>query len=169
MKRFRTFASLLLLTAAACTNDSEVFYSVTYPIVRIEAEVTLNTTTTADEGTSETPAIVTTIMNDITQNSPVQNGGSYKMLYSRANGGKADIKKDELSDPIVAIFVKVPGSTDYRILYETTDYTLSQRSYTEESVRKVMFESDLTAHYQALYPDADLKKAVRKEYTATEE
>lgn len=42
-KAFATLLTSLLLASAGCSDDSEVFYSISYPIVRIEAAVTLPT------------------------------------------------------------------------------------------------------------------------------
>ena len=51
MKRYAYLLwALLPLLAAACGDDSEVFYSVSYPIVRIEASVKGADSTTPDDG-----------------------------------------------------------------------------------------------------------------------
>lgn len=42
-KAFATLLTSLLLASAGCSDDSEVFYSISYPVVRIEAAVTLPT------------------------------------------------------------------------------------------------------------------------------
>lgn len=42
-KAFATLLTSLLLASAGCSDDSEVFYSISYPVVRIEASVTLPT------------------------------------------------------------------------------------------------------------------------------
>ena len=41
MKQLKYGTACLLLLAAACGDDSDAFYTAVYPVVRVEAEITL--------------------------------------------------------------------------------------------------------------------------------
>lgn len=41
MKQLKYGTTCLLLLAAACGDDSDAFYTAVYPVVRVEAEITL--------------------------------------------------------------------------------------------------------------------------------
>ena len=87
---FATLLTSLLLASAGCSDDSEVFYSISYPIVRLEASVTLPTpepepgegsdtgtgTGTDEEGGSEGSDNGSGTGSDVTDGSDGSTGGS---------------------------------------------------------------------------------------------
>lgn len=89
-KAFATLLTSLLLASAGCSDDSEVFYSISYPIVRLEASVTLPTpepepgegsdtgtgTGTDEEGGSEGSDNGSGTGSDVTDGSDGSTGGS---------------------------------------------------------------------------------------------
>lgn len=91
-KAFATLLTSLLLASAGCSDDSEVFYSISYPVVRIEAAVTLPTpepepepgegsdtetgTGTDEEGGSEGSDNGSGTGSDVTDGSDGSTGGS---------------------------------------------------------------------------------------------
>lgn len=89
-KAFATLLTSLLLASAGCSDDSEVFYSISYPVVRLEASVTLPTpepepgegsdtetgTGTDEEGGSEGSDNGSGTGSDVTDGSDGSTGGS---------------------------------------------------------------------------------------------
>lgn len=89
-KAFATLLTSLLLASAGCSDDSEVFYSISYPVVRLEASVTLPTpepepgegsntgtgTGTDEEGGSEGSDNGSGTGSDVTDGSDGSTGGT---------------------------------------------------------------------------------------------
>lgn len=163
-------AALLALNAG-CNDDSEVFYTITYPVVRIEAAVTDATGdsngVTNDEGTTENP-VLREIEAQIVAAAPVKAGGSYTLLFSKYNRGLAPIDTATDAGKVTGAFIKEPGATDIWFYFLEQGYTCAVSAYRDEAgASKVLFTVDLTEQYQALYPDAGITKAERREYTST--
>lgn len=206
------FLTAALLAAGGCGDDSEVFYSIAYPVVRIEAEVTLpepeepeepstgedsgsegtegtdgtddsgstdgtvdsgSTDGTVDSGTTdgtEEPIdpLVAQIQAEVLAEAPVQAGGSYALDFTRYNRGPLTVDTAAEAGTVPGAFFKEPGATEIRFLFLELDYTAALSSYTDtDGVRKVLLTVDLTKEFQKRYPESDLTKVVRREYTST--
>ena len=182
------FLTAALLAAGGCGDDSEVFYSIAYPVVRIEAEVTLpepeepstgedsgseGTDGTVDSGTTdgtEEPVdpLVAQIQAEVLAEAPVQAGGSYALDFTRYNRGPLTVDTAAEAGTVPGAFFKEPGATEIRFLFLELDYTAALSSYTDtDGVRKVLLTVDLTEEFQKRYPESDLTKVVRREYTST--
>lgn len=179
-------AILFLITCllAACGDDSEVFYSTTYPIVRVEAVTELESEPEpepepepGDGGgggggspTADQPVdpIVQTINEDVLANAPLHPGGAYRLDFTVYNGGPLQVTTGPDAEPVTGEFVKQPGSREVRFLYGEENYTCIMGTYTDEADDqvKVLLTVDLTEHYRALYPDAKITRVLRREYTA---
>lgn len=206
------FLTAALLAAGGCGDDSEVFYSIAYPVVRIETEVTLpepeepeepstgedsgsegtegtdgtddsgttdgtvdsgSTDGTVDSGTTdgtEEPVdpLVAQIQAEVLAEAPVQAGGSYALDFTRYNRGPLTVDTAAEAGTVPGAFFKEPGATEIRFLFLELDYTAALSSYTDtDGVRKVLLTVDLTKEFQKRYPETDLTKVVRREYTST--
>ena len=197
------FLTAALLAAGGCGDDSEVFYSIAYPVVRIEAEVTLpepeepeepstgedsgsegteGTDGTVDSGTTdgtedsgttdgtEEPVdpLVAQIQAEVLAEAPVQAGGSYALDFTRYNRGPLTVDTAAEAGTVPGAFFKEPGATEIRFLFLELDYTAALSSYTDtDGVRRVLLTVDLTEEFQKRYPESDLTKVVRREYTST--
>lgn len=206
------FLTAALLAAGGCGDDSEVFYSIAYPVVRIEAEVTLpepeepeepstgedsgsegtkgtdgtddsgstdgtvdsgSTDGTVDSGTTdgtEEPIdpLVAQIQAEVLAEAPVQAGGSYALDFTRYNRGPLTVDTAAEAGTVPGAFFKEPGATEIRFLFLELDYTAALSSYTDtDGVRRVLLTVDLTKEFQKRYPETDLTKVVRREYTST--
>lgn len=209
------FLTAALLAAGGCGDDSEVFYSIAYPVVRIEAEVTLpepeepeepstgedsgsegtegsdgtdgtddsgstdgtvdsgSTDGTVDSGTTdgtEEPVdpLVAQIQAEVLAEAPVQAGGSYALDFTRYNRGPLTVDTAAEAGTVPGAFFKEPGATEIRFLFLELDYTAALSSYTDtDGVRRVLLTVDLTEEFQKRYPESDLTKVVRREYTST--
>ena len=187
MKRYAYLLwALLPLLAAACGDDSEVFYSVSYPVVRVEAlvkgpqaETPGEDDTTGGEGSdgtgtdsgTEEPVgnpLYDQIAAEIVAQAPVKAGGSYRLDFSKYNRGRAPIDTASDAGQVVGIFIKEPGADKIRFYFLEQDYICSISSYKDEKGRDMTrFTVDLTAEYQERYPDAGITEALRVEYTST--
>lgn len=200
------FLTAALLAAGGCGDDSEVFYSIAYPVVRIEAEVTLpepeepeepstgedsgsegtegsdgtdgtddsgSTDGTVDSGTTdgtEEPIdpLVAQIQAEVLAEAPVQAGGSYALDFTRYNRGPLTVDTAAEAGTVPGAFFKEPGATEIRFLFLELDYTAALSSYTDmDGVRRVLLTVDLTKEFQKRYPETDITKIVRREYTST--
>ena len=206
------FLTAALLAAGGCGDDSEVFYSIAYPVVRIEAEVTLpepeepeepstgedsgsegtdgtdgtddsgstdgtvdsgSTDGTVDSGTTdgtEEPVdpLVAQIQAEVLAEAPVQAGGSYALDFTRYNRGPLTVDTAAEAGTVPGAFFKEPGATEIRFLFLELDYTAALSSYTDtDGVRRVLLTVDLTKEFQKRYPETDITKIVRREYTST--
>ena len=114
MKQLKYGTACLLLLAAACGDDSDAFYTAVYPVVRVEAEITLPdpepgptdptdptdptnpTDPTEPEtkaGENETDPVVERIREEIEAAAPVKAGGSYVLEFTKYNGGRLRIRQ----------------------------------------------------------------------------
>lgn len=178
-------AILFLITCllAACGDDSEVFYSTTYPILRVEAVTELESAPEpepepepepGDGGggspTADQPVdpIVQTVNEDVLANAPVHPGGAYRLDFTVYNGGPLRVTPGPDAEPVAGEFVKQPGSREVQFVYGEANYTCITGTYTDEADAqvKVLLTVDLTEHYRALYPDAGITRVLRREYTA---
>ena len=125
MKQLKYGTACLLLLAAACGDDSDAFYTAVYPVVRVEAEITLpapepgptdptDSTDPTDPtdptnptdptepetkaGENETDPVVERIREEIEAAAPVKAGGSYVLEFTKYNGGRLRIRQTAEAD-----------------------------------------------------------------------
>lgn len=190
MKQLKYGTACLLLLAAACGDDFDAFYTAVYPVVRVEAEITLPdpepgptdptdptdptnpTDPTEPEtkaGENETDPVVERIREEIEAAAPVKAGGSYVLEFTKHNGGRLRIRQTAEADRVRGVFFKDPGATDILVYCPepAMKYTCAVSAYkAEDGTSKTLLTVDLTEEYQALYPEAGITKAVRREYTS---
>lgn len=183
MKALRYITILIALAVlAACGDKSEPFYTTAYPVVKVDADITLGTTTaatattTAEEEPGEGPEpepepepdpIIETIRTAVIAEAPVQAGGGYELEFLYHNSGWLYITPAPDAAPIIGSFNKEPDKPDQlRFFYADGDYTYAVSYYTEEGKSLTLLTIDLTEKYQALYPEANITKVVRQEYTS---
>lgn len=165
---------LLPMIGTGCNDDSEIFYSVTYPIVRIEGVVT-GTDTGGTNGTtgedSDEPAenpLYTRIEAEVVAQAPVQAGGSYTLDFTKHNRGRAPIDTATEAGTVTGLFFKEPGVDSIRFYFLEYDYTCLRASYRDEEGNSLTrFTVDLTKEYTQRYPDAGITQVLRNEYTST--
>lgn len=169
MKRIHILLlSLLCCCAAACSDGDDVFYSVNYPVTDIQTKIDV---TGADP---ESP-IILDIRDHILSSAPVQVGGMYSLDFSVYNGGMLHVKPNTEAPVVTGSFVKEPGERLIRFIYGQEDYTAKTSYYqTEEKdpqtglpTRMTVFIIDLTEQYQKMYPDREVTRVIRYEYTST--
>lgn len=174
MKQLKYGTACLLLLAAACGDDSDAFYTAVYPVVRVEAEITLPdpepgptdptdptdptnpTDPTEPEtkaGENETDPVVERIREEIEAAAPVKAGGSYVLEFTKYNGGRLRIRQTAEADRVRGVFFKDPGATDILVYCPepAMKYTCVVSAYkAEDGTSKTLLTVDLTEEYQAL-------------------
>ncbi len=191
MKKGIYIAALSLATAlAACSDDaSEPFYSVTYPILRVEATIEMEreepeTPGDGEEGAEPTGANLRSrttgahipvaraeeepapdpdaamLAAHVVENAPVQPGSSYTLEFTQADGGRLTVLSDAKRQK--GRFVKEPGATQVRFQFGAWDYLASVAT---ESDARTMIRTDLTETYRLLFPELKIASVVRTEYT----
>lgn len=192
MKKGIRIAALLTAAAlAACSDDvSDPFYTVTYPILRVEATVEMEPeepetpgdggegaetagkslrSDAAEAGISgtrtdgEDPAPdsdAAMLVAHVVANAPVQPGGSYTLEFTEYNGGRLTVRSEAKQQK--GRFVKEPGATQVRFQFGTWDYLAAVAT---ESDARTMIRTDLTETYRLLFPELKIASVVRTEYT----
>ena len=194
MKGMKYGAVMLAALLLAACSESEVFYTAVYPVVRVEAVVTVPSPepepeptpepepepepeptpeptpeSRADEGETTDP-VVEEIKAGIVASAHVQAGGRYTLNFSKYNGGRAQIETATDAGTVTAAFFKTPGTNEVLIYCPEpeTEYTFTLSTYQDTDGRtKTVLVTDLTEAYKALYPDAGITKAERRSYTST--
>lgn len=167
---------MLVLAAlvTSCKKETEVFYSTSYPIVGVDALVTLSTpmpTALPREGEEPEPEpedpLITEIREDILSKAPMAAGGIYAIEFTRHNGGVLNVRLTPDTQTIEGVFVKIPGKGTLTFYFSKQEHTYLINSYDNNGTRKVVLAADLTEHYKALYPERkDIQKVLRREYTS---
>lgn len=189
-----TVAALMLL-AGGCDDASEYYYTTSYPVVRIEVSVTVEEETPepqpepepepepepqpgegegeggtgTDDGTVEEPEnpLVTQLREEVLAAAPVQAGGVYTLDFKYADSGRLTVRPAAGAETVSGGFMKQPGATAISFYFGEQAYTCTVTAYTsEEGLRQALLTVDLTAEYQARYPDAKITQVLRKEYTS---
>ena len=181
MKGLKYGAAVLAALLLGACSESEVFYTAVYPVVRVEAVVTVPSPepepepepeptptpeSRADEGETTDPVIEAGIV----ASAHVQAGGRYTLNFSKYNGGRAQIETATEAGTVTAAFFKTPGTNEVLIYCPEpeAEYSFTLSTYQDTDGRtKTVLVTDLTETYQALYPDAGITKAERRSYTST--
>lgn len=173
MKRI-AFLLLSAWIAAACGEESEVFYSVEYPLVRVDAAVALvqAAAAPAEADPADDPQPVPDpsgwkqqIETEVLNRAPVAAGGSYRLEFTRFDGGTLIVLPTAEAEPTVGQFNKTPGSIDLQLLYGGIDTRCTLKAYFVEQVPYTVISFDLTEEYRTLYPEAPIESVTRLEYT----
>lgn len=182
-------AAALMLLAGGCDDASEYYYTTSYPVVRIEVSVTVEEETPepqpepepqpgegegeggteTDDGTVEEPEnpLVTQLREEVLAAAPVQAGGVYTLDFKYADSGRLTVRPAAGAETVSGGFMKQPGATAISFYFGEQAYTCTVTAYTsEEGLRQALLTVDLTAEYQARYPDAKITQVLRKEYTS---
>lgn len=164
---------LLAAALTACGDDSEFYYTTSYPVVRIDASVTIEEQTPPVSGggteggeTTENP-LIQQIADDVTGKAPVQAGGSYDLAFKYFSSGRLTVRTSADGEVLSGGFEKEPGSDVLHFYFGDTDYACTASTYTtDEGTAATLLTADLTRTYQTLYPDANITKVLRQEYTS---
>lgn len=101
---------------------------------------------------------------------PVQGGGSYLLEFKYYNNGRLTVTPAAGAETISGGFAKTPGASDIRFYFNENAYQVALSSYAQEDgTEATLFTVDLTAEYQALYPEANITRVLRLEYTSHRE
>lgn len=197
MGKLKILTVLLLAVAlTACGDNSDVFYSTSYPVARIEVSVSLTepekpenpdpenpdpenpdpenpgtgTSETEDPETPEEPEnpLLQEIRDDVQAKAPVQAGGSYRLDFTHHNGGPLIVRPAADAETVTGTFVKEPDKPEeLHFTFGEQSYTCKVSGYTDtDNVRKTLLSIDLTEQYKLLYPDAGVTQVIRQEYTS---
>ena len=176
MKGLKYGAAVLAALLLGACSESEVFYTAVYPVVRVEAVVTVPSPEPEPEPEPEpTPEsradpVIEEIEAGIVASAHVQAGGRYTLNFSKYNGGRAQIETATEAGTVTAAFFKTPGTNEVLIYCPEpeAEYSFTLSTYQDTDGRtKTVLVTDLTETYQALYPDAGITKAERRSYTST--
>lgn len=127
------------------------------------------TGTSSDDGTVEEPEnpLVTQLREEVLAAAPVQAGGVYTLDFKYADSGRLTVRPAASAETVSGGFMKQPGATAISFYFGEQAYTCTVTAYTsEEGLRQALLTVDLTAEYQARYPDAKITQVLRKEYTS---
>lgn len=125
--------------------------------------------TSSDDGTVEEPEnpLVTQLREEVLAAAPVQAGGVYTLDFKYADSGRLTVRPAAGAETVSGGFMKQPGATAISFYFGEQAYTCTVTAYTsEEGLRQALLTVDLTAEYQARYPDAKITQVLRKEYTS---
>ncbi len=157
MKRIVSWFCLAGMLACS-ESDNEVFYTTNYPIERIEASATL--------AAGETTLTQEQLQEEVLAMAPVKVGGNYRLDFNRFDGGALFVTTESGTTPLVGSFTKTPGTRVLIFAYETITDTAQISSWqSEEGANLVKLTIDLTNRYKELYPDAEIEKVLREEFT----
>lgn len=159
MKRLWLIALSALLFVACGEQEGEVFYSASYPIVRLDAQITLS---------AEDDAFEEQIRAAVVEEAPVQVGGSYLLDFNRFDGGLLFVRPTADSSPIAGSFDKQPAAKEMTFSYEEQSYLVRCTSYTDEGslLPMTLLTIDVTEQYRALFESEQILEVLRQEYTA---
>ena len=127
------------------------------------------TGTGSDDGTVEEPEnpLVTQLREEVLAAAPVQAGGVYTLDFKYADSGRLTVRPAAGAETVSGGFMKQPGATAISFYFGEQAYTCTVTAYTgEEGLRQALLTVDLTAEYQARYPDTKITQVLRKEYTS---
>lgn len=166
MRRLLLPAVLLLTTA--CSKVVDVYYTTEYPVVRLDAEVSVapdpDGGETADEAAE---ALADAIRSTVLHEAPVEAGGSYRLDFSLADGGSLFVVPAAGSEALAGTFTKVPASSQLTFDYGEQHYTAQLSTWLDEAAGPcVRFEVDLTEAFRERLGNDRIESVIRYEYTA---
>ena len=110
---------------------------------------------------------MTQLREEVLSKAPVQAGGSYTLDFKYSDSGRLTVRPAASAETVSGGFMKQPGATAISFYFGEQAYTCTVTAYTsEEGLRQALLTVDLTAEYQARYPDAKITQVLRKEYTS---
>lgn len=156
----------MVCTAAGCADDSEVFYTVEYPVTKVLAAVSISGDIPTESGLPSIPELGAELF---TSFDPVFAGGSYRLDYLRYNGGLLTIIPEAGVAPVVGTFVKEPGAMELQLNYGAESRSRKIEPYTgDDGKQYVLLIVDYTAEFQQRYPDGQYISGIAyEEYTST--
>ncbi len=161
MKRLLTLLTATLLVTA-CSRQEDVFYSTTYAVTEVKARHTL-----PDTSDSELTQLVEQLIEEVVATAPVTAGGAYRLDFSRFDGGELYVTPRADAEVVTGEFDKVPASSKLTFRYSDEEYPAKVTSYTtEEGMRHVCFEVDVTDRYAERLPEGSSVRLIRQEYTS---
>lgn len=175
-KKLLMLGMLCLSLLSGCTEKEEVFYTVTYNILSVTADIALEAqqpeVSPQEEGgrTPEDPdaAVKEEIRQTVLAYKPMQEGGSYTLAFNHYNSGFLTVCTSAQAEPIHGSFTKMPGASEIEFLYEVEKpFTMSIGNYLSESRPCVQFQIDLTEHFREAYPELKIVRVQRIERTST--
>jgi len=157
---------MLAFAVVGCADNTEVFYTVEYPVTKVLAAVSISGDIPTE---SELPSIPELGAELFASFDPVVAGGSYRLDYSRYNGGTLTIIQKAGDAPIVGTFVKEPGAMVLQLNYGEESRSCKIEPYTgDDGKQYVLLVIDYTAEFQQRYPDGQyISEMAYKEYTST--
>jgi len=160
---------MLAFAVAACGDDSDVFYTARYDVAQVVVKVTMPPLEDSQDSERQDSDISALVSKNVLEKAPVRSGGSYLLEYTRYDGGTLTVRAAADAAPVVGEFDKQPGASALTFRYDGTETEYAIESYTDEDSGNayVMFVADLTAYYQALYPDDRIVEVKRMELTST--
>lgn len=161
----------LAFAAVACGDDSDVFYTARYDVVQVLVEVATQPPVDRADSEGQQPDIVALVSEDALEKAPVQSGGSYLLEFTRYDGGTLTVRAAADAAPVVGEFDKQPGASALTFRYDGSETEYAIESYVDKDSGNacVMLTADLTAYYQALYPDGGIVGVKRLEITSMPE
>ncbi len=161
----------LAFAVVACGDDSDVFYTARYDVAQVVVKVTLPPLEDLQNSEKQDSDISALVSQDVLEKAPVRSGGSYLLEYTRYDGGTLTVRAAADAVPAVGEFDKQPGASALTFRYDGSETEYAIESYTDEDSGNVyvMFTADLTAYYQAIYPDENIVEVKRLELTLTTE
>lgn len=168
MKVRHLYAAAVLLLGAACT-ESEVFYSTTYPVVRVDVSVKLEKmwTETDEQGEPVENPLVETIRQEVLAAAPVRAGGGYALDYIRHDGGMLEVRTALDGEQLQGAFLHTPGSDAFTFVYADAAYVYTLSDYTaDDGTVRVLLTADLTEAFRSRYPYVQITEVLRQEYTS---
>ncbi len=168
MKRWIAI-SVLAFAVVACGDDSDVFYTARYDVVQVSVEVATQSPAEREDSEGQHSDIITLVSEDALAKAPVRSGGGYLLEYKRYDGGALTVRAAVDADPVVGEFDKQPGASTLTFRYDGSETEYAIESYVDKDsgIDYVMLATDLTAYYQALYPDDYIVEVKRLEITST--
>ncbi len=160
---------MLAFATVGCGDDSDVFYTARYDVVQVAVEVAAQPPADREDAEGQQPEIVALVSEDALAKAPVRSGGSYLLEYTRYDGGTLTVRAAAEADPAVGEFDKQPGASVLTFRYDGSETEYAIESYVDKDsgVVSVMLTTDLTAYYQALYPESGIVEVKRMELTST--
>lgn len=159
MKRLLYIALSALLMTACTEDEGEVFYTAHYPIVRLDAAITLSAADAAFE-----EQIRTAVLAD----APVKEGGSYQLDFNRFDGGLLFVRPTADESPIAGTFDKQPAAKEMTFSFGEQSYLVRSSSYTDETalLPMTLLTVDVTEQYRTLFESESILEVLRLEYTS---